>query len=122
MKKILVLDDNLDILQLVENVLVYEKFRVISLTEAPDFIETALRYMPDLFLIDYLLSGSTGADLCKQIKSHSKLKHIPVIIFSAYLHDNVDLQTLGCDSFIAKPFDLDVLIEKVNGLLSGNLV
>lgn len=122
MKKILVLDDNLDILQLVEDVLVYEKFEVNGLTEAHDFIDTALRYKPDLFLIDYILPGRTGADLCKQLKSHPKLKSIPVIVFSAYLHQNIDLQTLGCDSFIAKPFDLEVLIGKINGLLSGEMV
>ena len=122
MKKILVMDDNLDILQLVEDVLVYERFQVISLSEGDEFIETALELMPDLCIIDYRLAENNGADFCKQLKAHSKLKHIPVIIYSAYFHKSLDEATLGCDAFIAKPFDLEELLYKINELLSGSFV
>ena len=122
MKKILVLDDNQDILDIVEEVLNYEHFSVCSISESTNFLEIALNYLPDLVLLDYRLDESNGAELCQRIKSHSKLKHIPVIMFSAYLLKDEDFQEFGCDGVICKPFDIAALVAKINNLLKPDLV
>jgi CheY-like chemotaxis protein len=117
MNKILVLDDNLDILEMVEEVLAYEHFEVKAVSDSVDFIELVLEFSPDLILLDYLLRDGNGGELCRQIKSHPKLKHIPVIIFSAYVIKDSDIKECACDGLIMKPFNLEDLVNKINGIL-----
>jgi len=119
LKRILVLDDNQDILDIVKEALLYEKFEVNITTKAHRIIETIQTFKPDLVMVDYKLNGYKGDDICRQIKMHPQLHNTPVIICSAYLDNNIDLLTCGCDAIIAKPFGLEELIDKVNGLIEA---
>jgi DNA-binding response OmpR family regulator len=116
LKRILVLDDNPDLLDIVKEALLYEKFEVKITSESKNFIERVKSYRPDLLILDHKTTGPDGEGICRQIKTHPQLYNTPVIICSAYLND-YDLLTCGCDATIAKPFGLDELIEKVNGLV-----
>ncbi|MDO3627613.1 response regulator [Mucilaginibacter sp. BT774] len=107
MKKILVLDDNADILDIVQEVLTYEHFTVKTFSYCAGFLDEALNFLPDVVLLDYRLNDGNGADLCRLLKTHPKLKHIPVILFSAYFLKDVDVKKLGCDAVILKPFDIE---------------
>jgi CheY-like chemotaxis protein len=119
-KKILVLDDNQDILDIVEAVLKYENYEVTSISEGDELISNAENIDPDLILLDYRLAGQNGDELCRQIKSHPDLKKVPVVIFSAYLFNDADLKKLSCDAVIAKPFDINELVDKLNSLLPAD--
>lgn len=116
-KRILVLDDNQDILEIVHEALTYEDFEVQSTSHSDEVISLAETFNPDLVILDYRVEGINGGELCLQIKSHPKLKDVPVIIFSAYISSNSELLPYGCDAIINKPFDLSELVEKVNNLL-----
>lgn len=116
-KRILLLDDNQDILDIVHETLSYEGFDVNSTSESVDVIPMVEKFSPDLLILDYRVSGTNGGELCRQIKSHPRFKHVPVIIFSAYVNHADELFAYGCDAIINKPFDLTELVEKVNGLL-----
>jgi CheY-like chemotaxis protein len=116
-KKILVLDDNQDILEIVHETLTYEKFEVQSTSNSDSVIPLVEQFHPDLILLDYRVAGVNGGELCAQIKSRPDLCNIPVIIFSAYINHNDELFAYGCDAIINKPFDLVELVEKVNNLL-----
>lgn len=116
MKKILLLDDNLDIVQIVEEVLSYEGFDVHATIKSTQFLQIAERYQPHLIILDYILADGNGGDLCRAIKAHSALRHIPVIIFSAYIHPTINLFDYDCDAVIAKPFDLELLLQTVQKL------
>ena len=116
LKRILILDDNPDILDVVKEALLYERFEVKITTESYDFIEMIKKYKPDLLILDYQLHGPNGDEICRQVKNHPQLYDIPVIICSAYLNDG-DTITCECDAMIAKPFGLEELIDKVNGLV-----
>ena len=116
-KKILVLDDNQDILEIVHETLVYEQFDVRSTAISAAVLPLIEEFIPDLVILDYRVAGINGGELCRQIKSDPKFGHIPVIIFSAYIKHNDELYAYGCDSIINKPFDLSELVEKVNRLL-----
>jgi len=118
-KKILVLDDNQDILDMVEAVLNYENYEVECISDGSNFIAYAESVRPDLVLLDFRLSGKSGDELCRQIKSHPNLSHIPVVIFSAYLFNDADLKKLSCDAVIAKPFDINELVDKLTSLLQA---
>jgi DNA-binding response OmpR family regulator len=115
-KRILMLDDNQVILDVVKEALSYEKFEVSVTTNSVNFIETIKQYRPDLLILDYKLHGPKGDEICRQVKRNNQLFDIPVIICSAYLNEG-DTISCGCDAVIAKPFGLQELIEKVNGLV-----
>jgi len=117
-KRILVLDDNHDILDIVHETLSYEQFEVQSTSRGEVVIPLMEKFVPDLIILDYRVAGSNGGELCLQIKSHPVFKNTPVIIFSAYINHHDELFAYGCDAIINKPFDLNELVTKVNGLLN----
>jgi len=116
-KRILVLDDNQDILDIVHETLTYEQFEVRSTGSSDAVMPLLEEFVPDLVILDYRVAGLNGGELCKQIKSHPDFSQIPVIIFSAYINHNDELFAYGCDAIINKPFDLTELVEKVNSLI-----
>ncbi|GAB3916256.1 response regulator [Mucilaginibacter boryungensis] len=118
LKRILVLDDNQDILEVVNEVLAYENFDVHATSNSEGIIAVTEAYNPDLIILDYRLNNANGGEICHELKSHPKFKHIPVIIFSAYINLSIDYAKYGCDAVISKPFDLSQLIETVNGLIT----
>jgi DNA-binding response OmpR family regulator len=118
LKRILVLDDNQDILDIVHETLAYEQFEVRSTINGAEVLPLIETFTPDLVILDYRVAGVNGGELCKQIKAHPRFNNIPVIIFSAYINRDSELIAYGCDAIINKPFDLNELVEKVNALVS----
>jgi DNA-binding response OmpR family regulator len=116
-KRILILDDNQDILDIVHETLTYEQFDVKGTSESAEVIPFMEEFIPDLIILDYRVAGTNGGELCKQIKAHPVFCNVPVIIFSAYINHDDELFAYGCDAIINKPFDLSELVEKVNNLI-----
>ncbi|MDB5136244.1 MAG: hypothetical protein JWP37_2847 [Mucilaginibacter sp.] len=117
LKRVLVLDDNQDILEIVHEALSYEQFEVKSVSESNQVMPLVKEFNPDLVILDYRVAGENGGEICMQIKSHPEFNDIPVIIFSAYINRDEEILAYGCDAVINKPFDLVELIEKVNNLI-----
>ncbi|MGN6181142.1 MAG: response regulator transcription factor [Mucilaginibacter sp.] len=118
-KRILVLDDNQDILDIIHEALIYQEFEVKVTLDSTDIISIAQEFQPDLIILDYHLTSSNGNDICRRLKTHPDLGHIPVIICSAYIQKDADLSSWECDDVIAKPFGLEELTDKVNNLIEG---
>ena len=116
-KKILILDDDEAVLEALEAALEYNKFTVKTADKSDDIFKVIEEYKPDLVLIDYILTGINGGEICHQIKTNEATSHIPVILISAYPRVLLSLGDYGCDAFIAKPFDLSELVEQVNNCL-----
>jgi len=121
-KKILIIDDNQDILDIVQETLAYENFEVMAKSDTNDYITVVNDFKPDLLILDYRLGNITGGEICQQIKAIPSLNAIPIIIFSAYVNHSEDLFAYGCDAIIDKPFDLVELIDKVNNLVYQDLL
>ncbi|OKS85067.1 response regulator [Mucilaginibacter polytrichastri] len=117
-KKILIIDDNQDILDIVQETLAYENFEVMAKSDTNDYIAVVAHFMPDLIILDYRLGNITGGEICRQIKALPAFSNIPIIIFSAYVNHSHELFAYGCDAIIDKPFDLIELIDKVNNLVA----
>jgi DNA-binding response OmpR family regulator len=117
LKRVLVLDDNQDILEVVHETLSYEKFEVKSISESEKVMPLLGVFNPDLVILDYRVAGKNGGEICRQIKAHPEFSDIPVIIFSAYINHDDEILAYGCDAVINKPFDLVELIKKVNDLI-----
>ena len=112
-KKILVVDDEPDILEFLQIIFEEEGF-VVATTEKGEYLEKLNNGgLPDIILLDMLLSGKDGREIVKSLKSREKTKHIPVIMFSAHPGAGQTALAAGADDFVEKPFDIDVLLQKI---------
>ncbi len=117
-KKLLVLDDDQDLLDILSFILTESGYNVRALTSGENIFEEIEAYWPDLIIMDVLLNRLDGRVICKSIKENRKTSTIPVILISstAGLTQPFDLPGAPND-FIAKPFDMDDLLNRVAKLL-----
>ncbi len=118
MSRILVVDDDTDILSVMEILLTMKGFEVEVTAKGENTFPKINTFQPDLILLDVLISGHDGRTICKQLKSNEATRHIPVIMFSAHPGAAATIADYGADDFIAKPFDVNNLIQKVNTQLT----
>lgn len=114
MPRILVIDDDVDILAVMEILLSMKGFNVEVTAKGENTFPKIESFKPDLILLDVLISGYDGRVICKQLKSNEETKSIPVIMFSAHPGAAATIADYGADDFIAKPFNVSNLIDKVN--------
>ncbi len=117
--KILVVDDEEDILELVRFNLKREGYDVIGVETGEDCIRKAKERMPELIILDLMLPGIDGLDVCRRLKNDTKTSHIPVVMLTAK-GDESDIVSgleLGADDYITKPFSPKVLIARVKAVL-----
>jgi two-component system alkaline phosphatase synthesis response regulator PhoP len=117
--RILVVDDDEGIIEVVQIVLESEGYEVQTSMNG-DFLQHLPEHLPDLILLDVLLSGNDGRVICKSLKSNSITRHIPVIMLSAHSDASKVADGSGADDFLEKPFDVDVLIAMVAKHLSAS--
>ena len=119
MPKILIIDDDKDLLDITQALLAKQGFVVETNLNWDDALKKIETFEPQLILLDVFLNGVDGLDICKQLKSMPHTKHIPVLIFSAYprVAESV-IYEYGADDFIAKPFEVNDLITKMHSVLS----
>jgi len=115
-KKILVVDDDNDILEVIRIILEDEGYNVTTLLDGRNTMNSIVSDRPDLILLDVMLGGIDGRDICKAIKTDDSFKSIPVIMISAS-HNLQGLLALpeSPNGFLSKPFDISRLISLVNG-------
>ncbi len=112
-KKILVVDDEPDILEFLQVILEEEGYDVLT-SQKGEFLEQLHNGgLPDLILVDVLLSGKDGREIVKLLKSQDETKHIPVIMFSAHPSAEETAKKAGAEDFLAKPFDVDILLAMI---------
>ncbi|GGI25880.1 response regulator transcription factor [Pedobacter mendelii] len=121
-KKILVIEDNHAILDVITLILESEAFDVAGLNKGADFINHVQEFQPDVIIMDIMLPDIDGRILLKEIKEKSTTKHIPVLMISArYNSSNYMLDDVSADDFMAKPFNIDELMDKIYALLKKSL-
>lgn len=118
MAKILVIDDDVDILSVMEILLTMQGYTVEATSRGETVFERVASFEPDLILLDVLISGHDGRVICKKLKADEETKDIPVIMFSAHPGAAASIQEYGADDFVSKPFDVEHLLEKVKAELS----
>ena len=112
MKKIVVIDDDLGILEAVKVVLELEGYEVIALIKFEGIKEIS-ELKPHLILLDVLLPGIDGRVIARELKKSKLCKDIPIIMFSASSNLEKTTKDSGVDGFIAKPFDISQLLKAV---------
>lgn len=119
MPKILIIDDDPDILEVLQLTLQMEGFETRTNRRGEEIFNEVNSFKPDVILLDILLSGSDGRMLCKQLKSDSHTKNIPVILISAFPNGKDTIRLAGANDFIPKPFDIDDLLSRVEKQLAN---
>jgi DNA-binding response OmpR family regulator len=115
MKTIWVIDDDEGILEVVNIILTSVGYQVKTSLNGQCFQNINKNGdKPDLILLDVLLSGEDGRDICKRLKSQEKTKDIPIIMLSAHSNARKIKDLCGAEAFLAKPFDVDELIDLVD--------
>jgi two-component system alkaline phosphatase synthesis response regulator PhoP len=119
MAKILIIDDDIDTTNLLGSMVKAKNHEAISINNSMDAVDVASSTKPDLILLDIMMPGINGIQLCKMFQSIPELSRIPVIMVSA-LHDigsKKDSFNAGAKDFLTKPLRSSELIEKIDGLI-----
>lgn len=118
-EKILIVEDDKDIVKMLEYNLKKEGFKVFAACDGEDALDLAVRQSPDLILLDLMLPGMDGLEVCKALKKETKTSRIPVIMLTAkgQESDKVVGLELGADDYITKPFSLRELIARIKAVL-----
>lgn len=118
-KKVLIIDDDQDILEPLSLLLEDEGYHVATTPKGEMTYTKIMEFHPDIVLLDLLISGSDGREICKQLKENKKTNAIPVIMMSAHPGAQDDSKRAGANAFIAKPFETDYLLRLIKKTLGG---
>ena len=123
MFKILIAEDEQDILDLLVFTLQYGGYEVVPTVNGNQAIEQTRSQLPDLLLLDVRMPGMSGYEVCRQIKTNPETKHIPVVFLSAKGQESeikAGYQT-GANDYILKPFAPDELLNRLGEILNFHL-
>jgi two-component system, OmpR family, alkaline phosphatase synthesis response regulator PhoP len=123
-KNIFVVDDDRDIARLLKHVLTKAGFSVQCFGNAEEVIPRAEANVPHLFVLDVMLPGMNGIDLCKSIRKHELLRKIPILVLSAKCsaRDKRSASEAGATDYLTKPFSPKELVLRVRGLSGDPIV
>lgn len=118
-EKILVVDDEEDVLELVRFNLSREGYRVFCAATGEDALESLGRKRPDLIVLDLMLPGIDGLEIAKRLKNDPKTKYIPIVMLTAKSEETDVLLglALGADDYVTKPFSPRILVARINTVL-----
>ncbi len=119
-KKILVVDDEVDLVETIRFPLEMEGYHVLISYNGEDALNQARKENPDLILLDLMLPKLDGYKVCRLLKFDDRYKHIPILMLTAKTQekDKILGKETGADEYITKPFEMDYLMEKVKAYLN----
>lgn len=115
---LLLVEDNLDVLSYLQSCL-QSQYRVVVAYHGEEGIEKAIELVPDLIVSDVMMPQKDGFELCQTLKTDSRTSHIPIILLTAKADIESKLSGLkrGADAYLAKPFDKQELLTRIQNLL-----
>jgi two-component system, OmpR family, phosphate regulon response regulator PhoB len=118
-KKILVVDDEPDVTDLVAYHLKAKAFHVETLNDATASIAKARSYQPDLIILDIMMPDLSGIQVCRILRADPKLAKVPIIFLTAKAeaHDRIEGLESGADDYLSKPFSPKELVLRVESIL-----
>jgi DNA-binding response OmpR family regulator len=117
-KKILIVDDDPDIGMMLKVMLEFKSFTAVVVERAEKVLETLTADNIDLIIMDMLLSGVNGTDVCRDLKKNTATKQIPILMISAHPNAKEVCLQAGAEDFVAKPFDMQEILSKINVLIN----
>ena len=118
-KRIMIVDDDPDALALMDNILSNEGFELIKVSNATEVGLKAAQLAPDLLLLDFLMPEINGFEVCTALRQNDLTRSIPIMAVTCLTKEQ-DIERIfecGADEYLAKPFKVDTLLEKVRDLV-----
>ncbi|NLN93051.1 MAG: response regulator [Candidatus Hydrogenedens sp.] len=119
-RHIMIVDDDQDALALMERILMDEGYDLIMVSNATEVGLKAAQTIPDLILLDFLMPEINGFDVCRALRNNESTRNIPIMAVTC-LDKEQDIERVfacGADDYLAKPFKVDQLLQKVRELIS----
>jgi len=117
---VLIIDDNADIRSYVSSIL-SSRYSVLEAQNGSVGLKVAVKYVPDIIICDVMMPVMDGIECCRQLKAEPRTSHIPVIMLTARAQDEQRIEGYDCgaDSYIAKPFNSELLLSRINNLINN---
>ena len=115
---ILVVDDDDEIGMMLKVMLEHKEFSVIVCRRAAQIEEILKNNEVNLIILDMLIAGVKGTDVCTGLKNNKSFAHLPVMIITALPDAETLCRSAGADDFLAKPFEMDHMLLKINSLIN----
>jgi DNA-binding response OmpR family regulator len=112
-----VVDDDQDISMMLKMMLEFKGYKVSTAERSTDVQEIVLQQPINLIIMDMLLSGMNGTDICAQLKSVDATKHIPIMMISAHPNAKELCLNAGANNFLSKPFDMEEILNAISVLV-----
>lgn len=116
MAKILIIDDDPDVRFVMDRLMKNHGYEVETASHREEALQILEGFHPSVILLDVLLSGSDGRELCQEIKADDRTKDVPVIMVSAHPGAAGNIHSYGADDFITKPINSAALLKKLGEL------
>lgn len=116
--KIVVVEDNVDIISMIGMMLKMKHYEAFLKTTTDNILDFITEIQPDLIIMDMLLSGGDGREICKFLKLNGQLSQIPVLMMSAHPNAKEQCTMAGADFFLSKPFDIKEFYDTVDDALA----
>jgi two-component system alkaline phosphatase synthesis response regulator PhoP len=123
-EKILIVDDEVDALTALKVALESDGYNVIEALDGFEGISKAKSETPDVILLDIMMPGMDGFEVCRRLKSDPQLSSIPVIMLTAKgeVDDKVEGLEMGADDYVTKPFNLKELKARIKSVIRRNVI
>lgn len=115
------MDDNPDILIALRTLLKFSGYEVETADRGEQVQGKIAAFAPDVILLDIMLSGTSGCDLCKSLKQSDFHKDIPVIMISAHPYAEELALKCGANDFLPKPFDMHLMLAKIKSYIKEQM-
>lgn len=116
MKRILIIDDQPEVIELLKDLLEHNKFEVLTATDGVEGLAKAKTHKPDLIILDITMPVMDGYDFIKELKSDEDFKKIPVIVITGRVQLKEIFDEQGVSDYVMKPFDKKELLGKIKKL------
>src|SRR5258708_9762295 len=116
---ILVVDDQENIIEFIKLGLKYEGFQVEAAADGPQGLAAAQRINPSLIILDIMLPGLDGLEVCQRLRDNPTTRDIPILMLTAKddVHDRIAGLTIGADDYLTKPFSFEELVARMRAIL-----
>jgi|WetSurMetagenome_2_1015567.scaffolds.fasta_scaffold276931_2 DNA-binding response OmpR family regulator len=118
MVKILIVDDDPHVTTLLRKYLSAKNFEVTIINQSSKAMSMAHQIHPDLFILDLMMPPPDGFELCRLLRADPKFAGVPILIITAMDISNSNATSFGANDYLAKPFNLDEVVTRVNFLLN----
>lgn len=120
MPLVYILDDSFELLDMYQLIFTLHNFDCNTSYNKPEFLNLLKANKPDIILLDVMLGGEDGREICRELKQDNEYKDIPVILISANAKNLANYEDFSADGISEKPFNVKELIEKVNRLIPAS--